>query len=147
MQERMKKRPTEGGKRGRSGRSASVELVALSESGTRRREHFEIPAPNVAKLRKVLQELESALEEEFEGGSVSAADAFADLDAKYTSAGAALRGAREKEGLTQSALAEKLGDGVKQSHISLMESGNRPIGKGMAKRLAEALKIDYRVFL
>jgi len=28
-----------------------------------------------------------------------------------------------------------------------MEHGKRPIGKDMAKRLAKALKVNYRVFL
>ena len=57
----------------------------------------------------------------------------------------ALRGARKRETLTQKRLAEKLG--VDQSHISEMENGKRPIGKKMAKRLAETLGADYRVFL
>lgn len=56
-----------------------------------------------------------------------------------------LRGARIKEGLTQRALAALAG--VPQRHISEMENGKRAIGKAMAKRLAEVLKIDYRVML
>jgi ribosome-binding protein aMBF1 (putative translation factor) len=56
-----------------------------------------------------------------------------------------LRGARSKEGLTQRALAALMG--IPQRHISEMENGKRPIGKAMAKRFAEVLKIDYRVML
>ncbi|MEF3697729.1 helix-turn-helix domain-containing protein [Desulfolutivibrio sp.] len=56
-----------------------------------------------------------------------------------------LRGARIKEGLTQRALSALVG--VPQRHISEMENGKRSIGKVMAKRLADALKIDYRVML
>jgi len=56
-----------------------------------------------------------------------------------------LRGARFKADLTQKELAEKLG--VKQHHICEMEHGRRVIGKAMAKRHSEILKIDYRVFL
>lgn len=57
----------------------------------------------------------------------------------------ALRGARKREGLTQKELAALLG--VSQTHISEMEHGRRPIGKDMARRLAQVLKADYRVFL
>lgn len=61
------------------------------------------------------------------------------------SPGEALRGARAKEGLTQKALAARLG--ITQANLSQMEHGTRPIGKSMARRLAEALAVDYRVFL
>jgi transcriptional regulator with XRE-family HTH domain len=37
--------------------------------------------------------------------------------------------------------------GIPQRHISEMENGKRPIGKKNAKKFAEVLKIDYRVFL
>jgi ribosome-binding protein aMBF1 (putative translation factor) len=60
-------------------------------------------------------------------------------------ASVALRAARKREGLTQKELA--LSIGIKQSHISEMEKGKRPIGKDLAKRLSKALNIDYRVFL
>lgn len=60
-------------------------------------------------------------------------------------AGVALRASRKREGLTQKELA--LSIGIKQSHVSEMEKDKRPIGKDMAKRLAKALNVDYRVFL
>ena len=59
--------------------------------------------------------------------------------------GNALRGLRSREELTQKQLSEMIG--AKPNHISEMENGKRPIGKGMAKRLAKALKTDYRIFL
>ena len=59
--------------------------------------------------------------------------------------GHALRGFRSREGLTQKQLAERIG--TKPTHISEMENGKRPIGKGMAKRLAKALRTEYKVFL
>jgi ribosome-binding protein aMBF1 (putative translation factor) len=59
--------------------------------------------------------------------------------------GACLVGAREKEGLTQVRLAELTG--IPQRHISEMERGKRTIGKERAKKLADALDVDYRVFL
>jgi len=51
--------------------------------------------------------------------------------------GHVLRGLRSREGLTQKQLGEKIG--ARPTHISEMENGKRPIGKGMAKRLAKAL--------
>ncbi len=59
--------------------------------------------------------------------------------------GKALAGMRYREGMTQVQLAEKTG--IPQRHISEMENGKRTIGKEMAKRLGEALNINYKVFL
>ena len=53
---------------------------------------------------------------------------------------------RERDGLTLAGLGEKIG-GVPRQHISGMETGTRPIGKETAKKLAAALKADYRAFL
>ena len=59
--------------------------------------------------------------------------------------GDVLRGLRYREDMTQVQLAELAG--IRPSHISDMENGKRPIGKEMAKRLAKALKVGYKVFL
>ena len=59
--------------------------------------------------------------------------------------GNAIRGLRLREGLTQEQLARLLG--VKRTNLSEMENGKRPIGKNMAKRLAQVLKTGYKVFL
>lgn len=56
-----------------------------------------------------------------------------------------LSGLRYREGLTQKALGEILG--LKQTNISKMENGKRPIGKNVAKRLADLFHTDYRLFL
>jgi DNA-binding XRE family transcriptional regulator len=61
--------------------------------------------------------------------------------------GVYLRGLRYRERLTQKALAQKLGRGVSQHHISEMENGKRTISVEMAKRLATVLHTDYRMFL
>lgn len=57
----------------------------------------------------------------------------------------ALRGFRYRDGLTQTILGEMID--VKQTNISKMEKGKRPIGKTIAKRLAKIFKTDYRLFL
>jgi ribosome-binding protein aMBF1 (putative translation factor) len=59
--------------------------------------------------------------------------------------GNALRGARNREGLTQVQLAAMIG--IQPTHVSAMERGKRSIGKEMAKRLGKALRIGYKVFL
>ncbi len=56
-----------------------------------------------------------------------------------------LRGARYKADMTQKELADILG--IRQHHLSEMENAKRPIGKQMAKRLAEVFKSDYRLFI
>ncbi|HQH72599.1 MAG TPA: helix-turn-helix transcriptional regulator [bacterium] len=56
-----------------------------------------------------------------------------------------LRGARGREEMTQEQLA--LATGIPRRHISEMENGKRPIGKENAKKLAQALNTDYRIFL
>lgn len=47
--------------------------------------------------------------------------------------------------MTQEQLAEA--SGIARRHISEMENNRRAIGKERARRLAEVLKVDYRVFL
>ena len=64
---------------------------------------------------------------------------------RFSEAGVMLRGCRYKKDITQLELAEAIG--INQHHISEMENGKRPIGKEMAKRLAEFFKTNYRIFL
>jgi len=78
--------------------------------------------------------------EEFDDRLYSIEEVFPDFHI-----GHALRGLRSREGLTQKQLAEMIG--AKPSHISEMENGKRPIGKEMAKRLARALRTEYKVLL
>ena len=56
-----------------------------------------------------------------------------------------LRGARNRERLTQQQLADICT--ISRHHISEMENGKRSIGKRNAARLGEALKVDPRLFL
>jgi DNA-binding XRE family transcriptional regulator len=64
---------------------------------------------------------------------------------KFKKQGLALKGARHREGLSQKALAKK--SGVNQENISKLENGQRPIGEKVAKKLARALRIDYKLLL
>lgn len=56
-----------------------------------------------------------------------------------------LKTSREMAGMSQTELAKKLG--MPQGNISQIETGKRPVGKTLAKRLAQIFKVDYRVFL
>ena len=108
--------------------------------GDRKRRLFLVPKDQAEGIMRMLRDFE--IDEE------SAAPWRApvqDMMDKYSEPGVILRGARGKEGLTQTELAQKLG--IPASNISEMENGKRPIGKKMAKRLAETLNIDFRVFL
>ncbi|MDY6824683.1 MAG: helix-turn-helix transcriptional regulator [Thermodesulfobacteriota bacterium] len=75
--------------------------------------------------------------------SVSWRDAFPEY--RDNEPGAALAGARYKENLTQRQLSDLTG--IPQRHISEMENGKRTIGRKNARLLADALNIDYRVFM
>lgn len=97
---------------------------------------FRVPVKNLAEVKQALAHYGA----EEAAGAVPWREVFPDFDA-----GVALRGARKRERLTQKQLAQLLG--ISQTHISEMEHGKRPIGKEMARRLAGALKVDYRVFL
>lgn len=97
---------------------------------------FRIPSKN---LNKVKRSMASYGAEEIDK-TLPWREAFPNYNASV-----ALRGARNRENLTQRELARQLK--ISQTHISEMEHGKRPIGKDMAKRLAGILHVDYRVFL
>jgi len=60
--------------------------------------------------------------------------------------GKVLRVYRERAGMTQGALGNKIGN-VPRQHISGMETGRRPIGKEMAKKLAVVLNTSPLKFI
>lgn len=76
---------------------------------------------------------------------VETTDRFKSMKADMTP-GKILRVYRTRESLTQKELGQRIG-GVPRQHISSMETGARPIGREMAKRLAEILRFDYRKIL
>lgn len=76
---------------------------------------------------------------------ISPEDIFGNIEKQYTKAGVLLRGTRHREGLTQSEMAKKIN--ITQADLSKMESGKRPIGKVIAKRIAKIFGVNYRYFL
>lgn len=90
---------------------------------------------------KVLQDNSS----EAKKTSISAKDFYERTFGNFPRWAVFLAGLRYREGITQKQLGEVIG--VKQSNISLMERGLRPIGKNIAQRLANVFNVDYRMFL
>lgn len=128
MSEHMKRRLTEG----------MVEITVHDKEDLR----FVLPRRSVKEIMKLLKPYRAEDDDE---ELVSPDEVFKDLYQKYGKVGTTIRGYRFRDGLTQAALAEKLG--VKQSHISQMEHGKRVIGKKMAQKLAKIFNTDYRLFL
>ncbi len=56
-----------------------------------------------------------------------------------------VKSARQSADMTQAELAKRLK--MPQSNISQIETGDRPVGKKLAKRLSKIFNLDYRVFL
>ena len=75
----------------------------------------------------------------------SSEDPFADINKKYTKTGALIRGLRIREDMSQKEFAKSLH--ITQGDLSKMENGKRPVGKTIAKRIAEKFHLDYRLFL
>ena len=87
----------------------------------------------------------TTLENEKVGEARPWREIFAELRPDDAIDSAVLRGSRVKEDLTQEQLSAMTG--IPRRHISEMEHGKRPIGKESARKLAAALKCDYRVLL
>jgi ribosome-binding protein aMBF1 (putative translation factor) len=97
-----------------------------------------IPA---AKLKALVISLEAYREETLPWREIAAQR----LTSGAGEAAHMVRAARERAGLTQVALAAKLG--MPQANLSQVETGKRTVGKVLAKRLSRVLGLDYRVFL
>ena len=77
--------------------------------------------------------------------NVSADVIFSELDAKSSKAATLLRGLRSRENLSQVEFAKRIN--VTQSNLSKMENGSRPIGKIIAKRIANEFNVNYKYFI
>ena len=115
--------------------------IRIGPTGKEKPRLFLVPKTRASDVIKSLREFEV----ETDGESVPWNVPVQDLIDAYTEPGAALRGARARDGLSQSQLATKLG--IPVPNISEMENGKRPIGKKMAHRFAKIFKVHYKVFL
>ncbi|MEJ0062690.1 MAG: helix-turn-helix transcriptional regulator [Alphaproteobacteria bacterium] len=114
--------------------------ITVTMSGFSEKPHvFHVPKAFGKKLENFIA---THLEDE---GFIPAEQVLPELADPVLGPAAVLRGSRYKAELTQKELAARLG--IRQHHLSEMENGKRPIGKQMAKRLAEVLKSDYRHFI
>lgn len=77
--------------------------------------------------------------------TLSVEDPFKNMEDKLPKYALSLRGARHKEGVSQKELS--IMTGIAITNISKMENGQRKIGKTVAKKLAQALKVKYKIFL
>lgn len=137
MQEPTKKRLTE---------KAEARFVGNPEDILKfRRLAKEYHLEDVTDLQESLNDIQRALHslQEESDKTFRVEEVFPEL--LHNAGGVALRGYRCREGLTQKGLAQITG--ISQHHISEMENGKCSIGKERAKKLAMALKCDYRRFL
>ena len=105
-----------------------------------------VPSGDALRISKVIANVLNSAGEQVREFNVEGDELFTLEDVFPDSTpGALLKGARYKEDMTQKRLAEAAG--IPRRHISEMENNRRPIGKERARRLAEVLKVDYRVFL
>ena len=88
---------------------------------------FRVPAHAVRPIELFIKQVSNG------SGSIPAESVFPELASDTERPAAVLRGSRYKEGMTQNELSAKLG--IKQSHLSEMESSKRSIGKKMAKTI------------
>lgn len=65
--------------------------------------------------------------------------------AEYKNAAQTLKAYRVRENISQKELCEKLN--IKQSNLSLMETGKRPIGKNLAQKLGKIFNTSSENFL
>ena len=109
--------------------------------GKRHQQVFRVPTRKAKGILQLIEEYRVSDENQL----VDADNAFKDLNEEYTRGGALLQGFRMRDDFTQTQLAKKLR--TSQPAIAAMESGDRPIGKTMAKKLAKIFDTDYRNFL
>jgi DNA-binding XRE family transcriptional regulator len=117
-------------------------IEGFVEFSVRVPETLKVPEDRAAEVQAALENLVNVLKE-----AMPEDERLYSIDEVLPGGGAGdvLRGARFKEAMTQARLAAATG--LHRRHISEMETGKRPIGKEMAKRLGKALNVSYKVFL
>lgn len=107
---------------------------------------YHVPGHVVQEVEDLLKKAKiKALRNFDDEDSIPAHILFPEIDDSVKGPAIALRGMRRRSKMTQLQLAKKVG--IKQSHLSEMECGKRPIGKAMAKRLASVLGANWKSFL
>ncbi len=117
----------------------SIEVTIHGEPNMK----FLLPRKSAQELCVTLRPFK--ISENGDDDTVPASEVFKDLYQKYGEVGATIRGCRARDGMTQAALAKKLG--IHQSHVSQMEHSKRVIGKKMAQKLAQIFNTSYKMFL
>lgn len=111
--------------------------------GINGREAYQISSSTYQDIRNLLKNAKAVKTTDIP--FLSAEVVFPELDDPIMGPANYLKGLRFREGLTQKELASHVG--CLQHHISEMEKGKRPISKVVAKKLAKALKTDWRRFI
>ena len=78
-------------------------------------------------------------------GNVRAEDLLKELRGEESKACFLLKGLRYREGLSQVEFAKRID--ITQANLSRLECGRRPVGRTIAKRIADEFDLDYRSFL
>src|SRR5262249_19841462 len=108
------------------------EVLCVSEQGTVLKLPISILNKYEVHDKTIYKKAKSLVLDTF---SVTPAEAFAEINAKYTKSGALLKAIRLREGLTQREFAPLIQ--VTQEDLSKMELGKRQIGKTLANRIAK----------
>ncbi|GMQ82875.1 MAG: hypothetical protein BMS9Abin05_2341 [Rhodothermia bacterium] len=103
-------------------------------------DRFRLPARAYRNLRKDLEPYR--VDEE---STIPYEEFFREISDDLPRWASHLQGLRYREDLTQVEFAKAVG--ITQPNLSAMENGKRPIGKALAKRIAEIFNTDYRHFL
>jgi DNA-binding XRE family transcriptional regulator len=109
--------------------------ITLEGHGSKARS-FTLPATAMPELEKFIKKAVSREK------LIPAEDVFPILNDEEMRPAAMLRASRSKENWTQTELAKRLK--IRRNHLSEMENGKRPIGKNMAKKMAEIFRCDFR---
>lgn len=121
-----------------------TEIEVTFKSGAAAPESFMVPC-DIAKQLKTQLEHELEWLHRDTAGFIPAREVMPEAYDPVMGPAIRIRGLRYREQMTQKDLAAQLG--IRQHHLSEMEHGKRPIGKAMAKKLAEILNADWRSFL
>lgn len=97
----------------------------------------------LALLRKAFPDIRVVEEESWDDADYVGESAF--YSASSSGSPSRLLMYRKRRGLTQGALAEAVG--IKREALSMLENGKRNLGVNLAKKLAPALRVDYKDLL